>query len=95
MEFGVSQPTVSLLPGAEAVTYVDVDSLRRVHGTAKQGAEFGYTKVGGYPVLLRGLSPLIATLSTPLATPVIAAARLRGGSARSAPSHPPCLVRQQ
>lgn len=74
-----------LLPGAEAVTYVDVDSLlRRVYGTAKQGAGFGHTKVGGYPVLLRGLSPLIATLSTPLAAPVIAAARLRGGVAGSA-----------
>jgi hypothetical protein len=74
-----------LLPGAEAVTYVDVDSLlRRVYGRAKQGAGFGHTKVGGYPVLLRGLSPLIATLSTPLAAPVIAAARLRGGSAGSA-----------
>jgi len=35
-------------------------------------------------VLLRGLSPLVATLSTPLAAPVIAAARLRGGSAGSA-----------
>jgi hypothetical protein len=74
-----------LLPGAGAVTYVDVDSLlRRVYGTAKQGAGFGHTKVGGYPVLLRGLSPLIATLSTPLTAPVIAAARLRGGSAGSA-----------
>lgn len=74
-----------LLSGAEAVTYVDVDSLlRRVYGKAKQGAGFGHTKVGGYPVLLRGLSPLIATLSTPLAAPVIAAARLRGGSAGSA-----------
>jgi hypothetical protein len=74
-----------LLGGAEAVTYVDVDSLlRRVYGKAKQGAGFGHTKVGGYPVLLRGLSPLIATLSTPVAAPVIAAARLRGGSAGSA-----------
>jgi Transposase DDE domain group 1 len=74
-----------LLPGAEAVTYVDVDSLlRRVYGKAKQGAGFGHTKVGGYPVLLRGLSPLIATLSTPIAAPVIAAARLRGGPAGSA-----------
>lgn len=74
-----------LLAGAEAVTYVDVDSLlRRVYGTAKQGAGFGHTKVGGYPVLLRGLSPLIATLSTPVAAPVIAAARLPGGSAGSA-----------
>jgi len=74
-----------LLGGAEAVTYVDVDSLLRwVYGKAKQGAGFGHTKVGGYPVLLRGLSPLIATLSTPIAAPVIAAARLRGGSAGSA-----------
>ncbi|MGH4010557.1 MAG: IS1380 family transposase [Pseudonocardiaceae bacterium] len=73
-----------LLPGAEAVTFVDVDSLlRRVYGRAKQGAGFGHAKVGGYGVLLRGLSPLIATLSTPVAAPVIAAARLRGGSAGS------------
>ncbi|MCA1673573.1 MAG: IS1380 family transposase, partial [Actinobacteria bacterium] len=50
----------------------------------KQGAGFGHAKVGGYGVLLRGLSPLVATLSTPLAAPVIAAARLRGGSAGSA-----------
>jgi len=71
-----------LLPGAAAVSYVDVDSLlRRVYGRAKQGAGFGHAKAGGYGVLLRGLSPLIATVSTPLAAPVIAAARLRGGSA--------------
>lgn len=74
-----------LLPGAEQITYVDVDSLlRRVYGKAKQGAGFGHAKVGGYSALLRGLSPLVATLSTPLAAPVIAAARLRGGSAGSA-----------
>ncbi len=69
-----------LLPGAEAVTYVDVNSLlRRVYGKAKQGVGFGHTKVGGYGVLLRGLSSLVATLSTPLAAPVIAAARRVGG----------------
>jgi hypothetical protein len=74
-----------LLPGAESFTYVDVDSLlRRVYGHAKQGAGFGHTKIGGYPVLLRGLSPLVATLSTPIAAPVIAATRLRGGRAGSA-----------
>lgn len=79
-----------LLAGAQAVTFVDVDSpLRRVYGKAKQGAGFGHTKVGGYPVLLRGLSPLIATLSTPVAAPVVAAARLRGGScARTRPTTP-------
>ena len=69
-----------LLPGAEQLTFVDVDSLlRRVYGRAKQGSGFGHATAGGYWVLLRGLSPLIATLSTPLAAPVIAAARLVGG----------------
>jgi len=77
--------TTPLLDGAAAVTYVDVDSLlRRVYGHAKQGAGFGHAKVGGYQVLLRGLSPLVATISTPTAAPVIAATRLRGGRAGSA-----------
>jgi hypothetical protein len=74
-----------LLPGAEQVAFVDVDSLlRRVYGHAKAGAAHGHAKAGGYPVLLRGLSPLIATICTPLAAPVIAATRLRGGNAGSA-----------
>jgi hypothetical protein len=77
--------TTPLLRGTEGFTYVDVDSLlRRVYGHAKQGAGFGHTKVGGYPVLLRGLSPLIATICTDLAAPVVAATRLRGGTAGSA-----------
>jgi hypothetical protein len=74
-----------LLPSAGAVTFVDVDSLlRRVYGKQKQGAGFGHAKVGGYQVLLRGLNPLVATISTPDAAPVIAATRLRAGSAGSA-----------
>ena len=74
-----------VLAGAAEMAYVDVDSLlRRVYGKQKQGAGFGHTKVGGYPVLLRGLSPLVATICTPIAAPVIAAIRLRGGSAGSA-----------
>jgi hypothetical protein len=74
-----------LLPSAGAVTFVDVDSLlRRVYGKQKQGASFGHAKVGGYQVLLRGLNPLVATISTPDAAPVIAATRLRAGSAGSA-----------
>jgi hypothetical protein len=73
-----------VLAGADALTFVDIDSLlRRVYGKKKQGARFGHTKVGGYPVRLRGLSPLVATLSTPIAAPVIAAMRLRSGSAGS------------
>jgi hypothetical protein len=74
-----------LLPGADAVTFVDVDSLlRRVYGKQKQGAGFGHAKVGGYRVLLRGLNPLIATISTPDAAPVVAATQLRAGNAASA-----------
>jgi hypothetical protein len=74
-----------LLPGADQLAYVDVDSLlRRVYGSGKAGAAHGHAKVGGYPVLLRGLSPLVATISTPLAAPVVAATRLRGGNAGSA-----------
>jgi hypothetical protein len=76
---------VPLLPGAGAVTFVDVDSLlRRVYGKQKQGAAFGHAKVGGYQVLLRGLNPLVATISTPDAAPVIAATQLRAGNAGSA-----------
>jgi hypothetical protein len=74
-----------LLPGAGAVTFIDVDSLlRRVYGKKKQGAAFGHAKVGGYQVLLRGLNPLVATISTPDAAPVIAATQLRAGNAGSA-----------
>ena len=74
-----------LLPGAGSVTFIDVDSLlRRVYGKQKQGAAFGHAKVGGYQVLLRGLNPLVATISTPDAAPVIAATQLRAGNAGSA-----------
>ncbi len=44
----------------------------------------GRRKIGGYNVWLRGYNPLIATLSTPLTAPVIAATRLRAGNAASA-----------
>ncbi len=74
-----------LLAGADTLTFVDIDSmLRRVYGKQKQGIGFGHAKVGGYNVMLRGYNPLIATLSTPLAAPVIAATRLRSGNAGSA-----------
>jgi hypothetical protein len=64
-----------VLAGAGAMAYLDVDSrLRRVYGQHKQRARFGHAKVGGYGVLLRGLSPLVVTLSTPLAAPVVPAA---------------------
>lgn len=76
---------VPLLPGADVLTFVDVDSmLRRVYGKQKQGVGFGHAKVGGYNVWLRGYNPLVATVSTPLCAPVIAATRLRAGNAGSA-----------
>ena len=74
-----------ILAGANDTVFVDIDSLlRRVYGHQKAGARFGPAKVGGYQILLRGLSPLVVTLSTRLAAPVIAAIRLRGGNAGSA-----------
>ncbi|MFG1950323.1 hypothetical protein [Micromonospora sp. NPDC048830] len=74
-----------ILAGADVLTFVDIDSmLRRVYGKQKQGIGFGHTKVGGYNVYLRGYNPLLATLSTPLSAPVIAATRLRSGNAGSA-----------
>lgn len=74
-----------LLPGAGVLAFVDIDSTqRRVYGHKKQGAAFGHTKIGGKTVLIRGLNALAATICTPQAAPVIAAVRLRGGSASSA-----------
>ena len=67
-----------LLAGADRVAYVDVDDrIKATYGYAKQGAGYGYSGV-------KGLNALIATISTPLAAPVIVAIRLRRGSANSA-----------
>ena len=74
-----------LLPGAQTLAFVDLDSMqRRVYGHKKQGAAFGHTKIQGKTVLVRGLNALAATICTPQAAPVIAATRLRGGSANTA-----------
>lgn len=74
-----------LLPGAGTVAFLDVDSMqKRVYGHKKQGAAFGHTKIQGKSLLVRGLNALAATISTPLAAPVIAGTRLRGGNAGSA-----------
>src|SRR3954467_4987649 len=67
-----------LLPGADQVAFLDLDdTMRETHGYAKQGAGYGYNQV-------KGLNALIATASTPIAAPVIAAARLRRGAVKSA-----------
>jgi hypothetical protein len=74
-----------LLPGRDVLAFVDIDSQqKRVYGHKKQGAGFGHTKIQGKSVLVRGLNALVATISTPLGAPVIAATRLRGGTANSA-----------
>ena len=74
-----------LLPGKDVLAFVDIDSQqKRVYGRKKQGAGFGHTKIQGKSLLIRGLNALAATISTPLGAPVIAATRLRGGTANSA-----------
>jgi len=74
-----------LLPGKDVLAFIDIDSMhKRVYGHAKQGAAFGHTKIQGKSLLVRGLNALAATISTPLAAPVIAATRLRGGNTNSA-----------
>src|SRR3954465_10930093 len=70
--------TTPVLAGADQVCYLDVDdTIRETHGYAKQGAGYGYSGV-------QGLNALVATASTPLSAPVIAATRLRKGAATSA-----------
>jgi hypothetical protein len=74
-----------LLPGAGTLAFIDIDSMqKRVYGHNKQGARFGHTKIQGKSLLVRGLNALAATISTPIAAPLIAATRLRGGNAASA-----------
>lgn len=69
-----------VLPGLGDRALIDIDSLLRpVYGRAKQGASFGFTKIAGRMVLRRGLSPLVTTLSTATATPVVTGLRLRAG----------------
>lgn len=76
---GLAQKTPGLLAGGGpgGMVFLDVDdSIREVHGHAKQAAAHGYTGV-------RGLNFQIAALSTPLVAPVVAAARLRKGNIAS------------
>jgi len=75
---------VDLLPAADGRAYLDIDSLLRpVYGHAKQGASYGHTKISGKQILRKGLAPLITTISTDHAAPVITGARLRAGKTNS------------
>ena len=63
--------------GAGGMVFIDVDdTIRAVHGYAKQGAGFGYSRV-------RGLNVQLATASTPTCAPVVVRARLRRGNIAS------------
>ena len=65
---------VDLLPGADQVVFVDMDSThRQVYGYHKDGAAVGRHKGK------KTLHPLFATVSTPIARPVMAGIRLRKG----------------
>jgi hypothetical protein len=76
---------VPLLPGADQLAFVDIDSTqKRVYGHKKQGAAFEHTKIQGKTVLVRGLNALAATICTPQGAPVVVGTRLRGGSANTA-----------
>jgi hypothetical protein len=66
-----------ILTGADQIAFVDIDdTVRATYGYAKQGTGRGYTGV-------KGLNALLATISTPLSVPVIAATRLRKGATNS------------
>ncbi|MCL9758420.1 IS1380 family transposase [Frankia sp. AiPa1] len=76
--------TTRALDGAGTLAFVDLDSCqRRVFGPAKQGAAFGHTKIASKSVFVRGLNALVGTVCTPIAAPLVAATRLRGGNAVS------------
>jgi len=77
---GLTERVPDLIAGADAegLAFIDVDdTIREVHGYAKQGAAYGYSKV-------RGLNAQLAVCSTPLAAPLILGARLRRGNVASA-----------
>ncbi|ACY20129.1 transposase IS4 family protein [Gordonia bronchialis DSM 43247] len=67
-----------VLAGIDGPVMIDIDdSIIEVHGPAKQGVGFGYTRV-------RGLNSAITTLTCGDGAPVIAAQRLRKGACNSA-----------
>jgi hypothetical protein len=77
---GLARRVPGLLGGGDhpdGIAMLDVDdTIREVHGHQKQGAAFGYSGV-------RGLNAQLAVVSSPVAAPVIAAARLRAGNTAS------------
>ena len=78
---GLTARVPGMVAGAESAdgfACIDVDdTIREVHGYAKQAATYGYSGV-------QGLNIQLATIATPLTAPVIARARLRKVSTASA-----------
>ena len=71
---GLAKVAPRLLAGTQAMAFIDIDdTIREVHGYAKAGAAYGYTKV-------KGLNAQLAVLSSPTCAPVIAGSRLRKGN---------------
>lgn len=66
-----------LLPGADQLAFLDIDSKTQLVHSKKQGAAYGHKKI-------LGLDYQLTTLCTPLTAPVILDSRLRGGNAHSA-----------
>jgi len=73
----VQAPLVAPTTDPSVRVLVDIDdTIIEVHGYAKQGAGFGYTRV-------RGLNALLATLTTGSSAPLVVAQRLRKGGCGS------------
>jgi len=84
-----------LLPGADVLAFIDIDSMQRTRLRAPEaGARpSAHTKIQGKS--LPGAGPQRAGChpsAPPLAAPVIAATRLRGGNANSARGGPASLA---
>lgn len=77
---GLAARVPGLLAGAGGpggIAFVDLDdTIREVHGYAKQAAAYGYSGV-------LGLNAMLAVCSTPLSAPVIAGSALRKGNTAS------------
>lgn len=83
---GLATRVPRLLAGTDRIGFIDVDdTIRAVHGYAKQGAGYGYTKV-------KGLNAQLAVLSSSSCPPVVAAARLRRGGVYSGHGGPRLLA---
>lgn len=75
---GLTGRAPGLLAGTDAMAFVGIDdTIREVHGYANRGGAYGYSGVCG-------LNAQLAVVSTPVAAPLIDAARLRKGHATSA-----------